>query len=245
MPRIMRDSTNPEDIPTDGTDLVAGYLNGAYAWPADAWARFPAAGHVTIDVTGGRLDADVLDVEAGDASVHTAVRWVQQKYRLAHDYPPVIYCDRETRPQLIQAMDESRLSVGVHYRLWIATLDGTAMLADMTGVVAVQSEGQPNTGGHYDESIVYDDSWKPTAWPVSLPAWPGEYLELREPMLHDDNVRTWQQRMAARGWSIAVDGWYGGESQAVCVAFQKEKGLQVDGIVGPETWDAAWTAPIT
>lgn len=64
-------------------------------------------------------------------------------------------------------------------------------------------------------------------------------------MLHDDNVRTWQQRMADRGWTITPDGWYGSASEAVCRQFQAEKNLTPDGVVGPLTWDAAWTAPVT
>ncbi len=79
----------------------------------------------------------------------------------------------------------------------------------------------------------------------SGPAWPGEYLSVRSPMLHDDNVRAWQQRMADRGWSITVDGWYGNASAGICRQFQAEKGLTQDGIVGPLTWAAAWNAPIT
>lgn len=55
----------------------------------------------------------------------------------------------------------------------------------------------------------------------------------------------WQGQMAARGWSISVDDLYGGQSETVCRQFQAEKGLDVDGVVGPITWDAAWTAPVT
>jgi len=59
------------------------------------------------------------------------------------------------------------------------------------------------------------------------------------------NVRTWQQRMSDRGWSIGVDGMYGSESESVCRSFQAEKGLDVDGDVGPKTWAATWDAPVT
>jgi peptidoglycan hydrolase-like protein with peptidoglycan-binding domain len=58
-------------------------------------------------------------------------------------------------------------------------------------------------------------------------------------------TRDWQAQMDHRGWHIAVDDLYGGESEKVCSQFQGEKGLAVDGIVGPETWNASWTAPIT
>jgi len=59
------------------------------------------------------------------------------------------------------------------------------------------------------------------------------------------NVRTWQQQMAARGWNIGVDGQYGPQSEGVCRQFQGEKGLSVDGLVGPQTWATSWTAPVT
>jgi peptidoglycan hydrolase-like protein with peptidoglycan-binding domain len=59
------------------------------------------------------------------------------------------------------------------------------------------------------------------------------------------DVRTWQQRMRDRTWTIDVDGIYGPQSQGVCTSYQREKGLTVDGLVGPQTWTSAWTAPIT
>jgi peptidoglycan hydrolase-like protein with peptidoglycan-binding domain len=64
-------------------------------------------------------------------------------------------------------------------------------------------------------------------------------------MMAGEDVRTWQARMRERGWGLAVDGFYGDESARTCRAFQGEKGLGVDGVVGPETWGAAWTAPVT
>lgn len=75
-----------------------------------------------------------------------------------------------------------------------------------------------------------------------VPPWPGVLIS----NYHEgDGVAEWQTRMHERGWSIVIDDKYGDQSEAVCRAFQQEKGLVVDGIVGPITWDAAWTAPIT
>jgi N-acetyl-anhydromuramyl-L-alanine amidase AmpD len=74
------------------------------------------------------------------------------------------------------------------------------------------------------------------------PPWPGVYL--RDYTEHP-SARTWQAQMSARGWSLAVDGMYGPQSDRVCTQFQAEKGLQVDGVVGPVTWAATWEAPIT
>jgi peptidoglycan hydrolase-like protein with peptidoglycan-binding domain len=61
----------------------------------------------------------------------------------------------------------------------------------------------------------------------------------------NSNVRKWQLQMVTRGWSISSDGYYGPNSEAVCRSFQSEKGLVVDGLVGPNTWSKSWTAPIT
>lgn len=62
---------------------------------------------------------------------------------------------------------------------------------------------------------------------------------------HGDDLAVWQQRMADRGWRIDVDGRYGPQTAGVALAFQLEKGLAADSLIGPETWAAAWTAPIT
>jgi N-acetyl-anhydromuramyl-L-alanine amidase AmpD len=78
----------------------------------------------------------------------------------------------------------------------------------------------------------------------AAPPWPGRYLSY-PPEMEGEDVRQWQAQLDARGWAITVDGWYGGASRETCLAFQSEKGLTPDGVVGPETWAAAWTAPIT
>ncbi len=54
------------------------------------------------------------------------------------------------------------------------------------------------------------------------------------------DVRKWQQAMADRHYAIAADGQYGPKSEAVAKKFQHDKGLLVDGIVGPQTWRATF-----
>ena len=68
---------------------------------------------------------------------------------------------------------------------------------------------------------------------------------LTTPHVTGDDARQWQQQMARPGWGLGVDGDYGPRSHDVCVQFQREKGLNPDGVVGPMTWDAAWTTPVT
>ena len=60
-----------------------------------------------------------------------------------------------------------------------------------------------------------------------------------------DDLRRWQQRMQDRGWVIDADGLYGPQTAHVTHLFQAEKGLVVDELIGPVTWAAAWTEPVT
>ncbi len=81
--------------------------------------------------------------------------------------------------------------------------------------------------------------------PPDHPRWPGRLITLSTPHMTGNDIRQWQQQMAHRGWGLGVDGDYGPRSHDVCVQFQTEKGLNPDGVVGPMTWDAAWTTPVT
>jgi len=58
-------------------------------------------------------------------------------------------------------------------------------------------------------------------------------------------LKQWQGQMAARGWTISADGFYGNQTAGVARQFQQEKGLSVDGLIGISTWNTAWTAPVT
>lgn len=172
MTRLMRDSVTPSDIPVAGTQLVMGYGTGTYTWPATGWARFPGVPHVRVDTRGtAPSTCDVLDVETGDVSAVAAPAWVKARRAAtgAAAYPPVIYTTRSQLTALFNAMQAAGLHIVDDFRLIIATLDGTERVADMTGVTAVQHRGTISTGGHWDESLVYDDGWYPPP-PTPVPA---------------------------------------------------------------------------
>ena len=54
----------------------------------------------------------------------------------------------------------------------------------------------------------------------------------------DHPVLTLQHLLRARAHVVAADGIFGPKTDAAVRAFQGEKGLAVDGIVGPRTWPA-------
>ncbi|SFP73475.1 Putative peptidoglycan binding domain-containing protein [Amycolatopsis arida] len=86
-------------------------------------------------------------------------------------------------------------------------------------------------------ALVKDGSLDPRR--AAVPPWPGIYLKY-PPITRHSSVTTWQEQMRTRGYSLTVDGAYGEESKAICVRFQRSKGLAADGIVGQDTWDASW-----
>ena len=75
---------------------------------------------------------------------------------------------------------------------------------------------------------------------------PGDVV-LQAGRWYSKGLKMWQQRMKDRGWSGigAVDGRFGPATEKVVRQFQKSKGLGVDGKIGPGTWAAAWTEPVT
>ena len=58
-------------------------------------------------------------------------------------------------------------------------------------------------------------------------------------------VLTLQRRLRERGWKLDADGEFGAVTDRVVRGFQADKQLEVDGEVGPRTWAALWSTPVT
>ncbi|MBF2075026.1 MAG: CHAP domain-containing protein [Synechococcales cyanobacterium C42_A2020_086] len=86
-----------------------------------------------------------------------------------------------------------------------------------------------------------------------FPRWPGRYVTLASPATEGNDVLTWQQQMIIRGWNLGSGGSTGkGDTGIfdqrcfeVLKQFQRNHNLEVDGILGPVSWDAAWELPVT
>lgn len=194
--RIGRDSITASHIPIAGTDIAMGYVNGHWPSANDFGARFPNIPHVTIDVNGQRPDADVLDIENGDATPQGAVSWVRAKLARGGE-KPVLYVNRGNITPVFNAMASAGYHIVSHFYTWLATLDGTQRIADMTGVLAVQYLG--NVPANYDESIIWDQNWKKpivTPNPPPQPVKAGILVELPGGATHQvsstDGGTTWQ-----------------------------------------------------
>lgn len=146
---LLRDSITAADIPLAGLDAVAGYGDGRYQWTSEDWARFPEGIVALVIVTNATSRGDVLDVERGAALPGDAPGWAD-RFDRPHRRRPTIYCSRGLVPEVRQAMGSRE------WDWWAATLDGTTIV---DGAVAVQAFGSDMTGGHYDESVIWDATW--------------------------------------------------------------------------------------
>jgi len=66
-------------------------------------------------------------------------------------------------------------------------------------------------------------------------------LHLTTPLMHNTSVEYWQIQMTKLGYPLVSDGYFGPLSEAVTKKFQEAKKLTVDGIVGMQSWTAAFS----
>lgn len=163
-----RDSIDARAIPP--SDVVAGYGDGEWPWSpswwdgSNGWDLHPEAQHLVVVVSAAH-EGDGLDVERGDATPADVPDWVKRWKRATGWRAAVLYCNRETWPEVVAALVAAGIDpAGPLVDWWIASLDGTTTVTVPDGAkppVAIQVRGSAQTGGNYDESIILDPSWVP------------------------------------------------------------------------------------
>lgn len=150
MTRTLYDAVTPANIPAS-TSMVAGYIDGRYAWQPRDWARFPSAVKVRIAVFPSTLDGDVLDCEQGDATPAQCPGWVRARRAVGAD--PTVYCSQAAWQSVINAFTAAGVAQP-HY--WIAAYPGggSTNLPVLAGIQAVAH--QYIDTGAYDVSVVAD-----------------------------------------------------------------------------------------
>lgn len=163
MTRLMYDGINTDIayIPTTA-ELVAGYIDGLYAWSDSDWAHFPNSVHVQISVDPHNNAGQVQDVEQGNGTIQEAVDWVLN--RRASGYPfPTIYCSMSNWT----FFQDVFTNAGVAQPLWWVADYNYKPATVPDGMVGFQYQDYQEL---YDLSIVVDH-W-PGVDPVPVPPTP-------------------------------------------------------------------------
>jgi hypothetical protein len=156
-PVTMYDAVTSTNIPTSA-QVVAGYIDGDYAWTEEDWARFPDAEKVLITVNGD-IRGNVCDVENGNMSPAEALGWIQAKQEKGIG-GCTIYCSMAALQSVWSACH------GHAYYIWVADWTDTAHPVPAT--VATQYSNVDNA---YDLSEVYSQEWLDVLFNVNRP-WP-------------------------------------------------------------------------
>lgn len=127
------DDVTVDLIPADA-QYVFYYVDGTYANGTAMKARFPDAVLAGIAVNPAD-DADVLDVETGDATIADIYAWLKRqlanrKYRATS--VPVIYTSVSNVDQMMLTMDANGFKHGSEYKIWSAHYTGTAHICSPT-----------------------------------------------------------------------------------------------------------------
>ncbi|MEQ6898706.1 glycoside hydrolase domain-containing protein [Microbacterium sp. KR10-403] len=187
--------------------------------------------------------------QPGDITVDRSVKWVQQRLT-AHGYSVGPHgVDDQMGAGTIAALYEFQGDQGITKDAIVGSVTEARLAASPAPKKPVKPAKPAKSRGP-----------KPTT-PPKYPLPSGSYFgpeglgaqSVSGWHSHRADLKRWQQRMADRGWNITVDGLYGpegattptGNTAFIAGEFQKEKGLQVDNLIGPETWKAAWTEPVT
>jgi hypothetical protein len=255
-------STPPSRYPT-GFDGCGFYLGGdtPHIWTAGEIAAIPYAGHLPIFTrypVGGANPVTDAEAMLNALDAHGYPKWSQTALDFESGQDPAWvarynsvfisagYCEPVLYGQL-STVGGNGIPASL---LWVGDWDGTAADRGYAGK-------QYQNYGAYDASVF--EGWltfyglyspNPAA---AAPSWDGRTFVYDGPhteQMYGSDIYAWQKRMAARGWRISADGWYGQQSHDVCWAFQTEfhtspaPGLAIDGEVGRFTWAGAWEIPV-
>jgi hypothetical protein len=131
-PVLFYDSVEPGVLPAG--QAAAVYADGPFGTSIAA-----VAGHgnvLWIDVNGSDPNANVLDVEPGDATPAGAAAWVSSKLTASPSSQAIVYTFIAEWPSVIAAINTLPASMQSHVKYWIA--DPTGVPHILPGAAATQ-----------------------------------------------------------------------------------------------------------
>lgn len=182
----------------------------------------------------------------------------------------MVTADPDIGELIVEYLWDRRNEFGLIHFIWRQHIRSTKV---SPGVSRKMGDRGSSTNNHMDHVHAYFDGRavsrgtdspkvelpKPPKKPVGVPKFPlrkgwyfgpqnGPNESVSGYHGNSGHLARWQRRMIERGWNLGehgADGRYGADTRRVVRAFQSEKGLHVDGLIGPMTWRAAWTEPVT
>ena len=158
------DSTDPTKIPANAP-MVAGYTSGLWPTFGRLAGLFPNAIRISIAIDATH-DADVLDVEQGDATPADVVAWVNRQR--SHGADPTVYCSRVSMWPAVQAAVATARIAPPHY--WIADYTGVKHLVPGSSVTQWADIGPydiSETNGSWHQTPAPGPTPSPTPTPVT------------------------------------------------------------------------------
>lgn len=151
------DSVTPSTIPSNAV-AVAGYVGGSFPDFSELVALFPHARHKSVAVNASE-DADILDIENGDAVPGQAPSWFSRQKARGLELPGV-YADASTMPSVVAAMTAAGIAESEYVR-WVAWLGSTEIPAGMNA----RQYTFTAFGRNLDASVCFPSFWGTTPSP--------------------------------------------------------------------------------
>ena len=117
--------------------------------------------------------------------------------------------------------------------------NGGQVMCRIREQAVISGFGRPD----YDGKVVFSQGVPPL--------WRRRYITLSTPLTDGEDVMQIQRRLINLGYTLGTsgptgkgdDGVFGQQSLKALKQFQQEHGLEVDGVLGAESWYKAWKLP--
>lgn len=208
--------------PVDIGSLIPSTLNGVTS------RRYPKLPNVTTGIVTRQRGNTTGDKELSYVQALLATAWTNTGGQWTVGKKPGTVCSYQVRLKKtapVWTITNGQRGVAV------------ALSADSTqGRNVIYGRGQRSDGGVWMNKRFPDAGHTSPAYPFTSPGTVMSIGTTDAMTSTGDGVTTWQKRARALGFHVAVNGIFDADASAVARELQRQYGILVDGVVGPQTW---------